>query len=45
MTKDYKQFTRWFKDTQLKYENFEKSDERRIKEIWAMHDAEARALV
>ncbi len=41
----YKQFTRMFKDTQQKYENFEKSDEKRIKEIWAMHDQEARSLV
>ena len=38
LTAEYKQFTRWFKDTQQKYENFEKSDEKRIKEIWDMHD-------
>ena len=45
LTSLYKQFTRMFKDTQQKYENFEKSDERRIKEIWAMHDQEARNMV
>ena len=45
LTAEYKQFTRWFKDTQQKYESFEKSDEKRIKEIWAMHDQEARDLV
>lgn len=45
LTEEYVRFTRWFKDTQQKYENFEKSDEKRIKEIWAMHDTDARNLV
>lgn len=45
MTNEYKQFTAWFKDLQKKYERFEKSDDNRFKEVWAMNDQEAKNLV
>ena len=38
LTNEYKQFTAWFKDLQKKYERFEKSDDNRFKEVWAMND-------
>ena len=45
LTAEYKQFTRWFKDTQQKYENFEKSDNKRFLDVKQMHQVEAEALV
>ena len=41
-TKDYKLFTNEFIKLQKRFERFEKADDKRIKEIWAMNDQEAR---
>lgn len=37
-TKDYKLFTNEFIKLQKRFERFEKADDKRIKEIWAMND-------
>ena len=45
LTKEYKIFTNEFIKLQKRFERFEKADDKRIKEIWAMNDTEARNLV
>jgi len=41
----FKIFTKQFKELQKKFERFEKSDNNRLKEIWDMNLAEAKAIV
>ena len=44
-TKEYKIFTNEFIKLQKRFEKFETADNKRIKDIWSMNDAEARELV
>lgn len=45
LTEDYKRITQQFKELQKKFRHFEKSDNARFNEIWAMNEAEVRALI
>ena len=45
LTKSYRKFTEQFKKLQEKFERFELSDDVRFKEVWAMNEVEAKALV
>lgn len=44
LTDDYKKFTKAFKELQKKYERFEESDDKRMKQVYDMNSAEALAL-
>lgn len=44
LTEDYKKFTKAFKELQKKYERFEESDDKRMKQVYDMNSAEALAL-
>lgn len=44
-TADFKEVTKKFKDLQVKFERFEKSDNARLKEVWQMNEKEAIAIV
>jgi dynein regulatory complex protein 1 len=40
-TNDFKRFTKLFKELQMKFERFEKSDKERLKNVWVMNQQEA----
>lgn len=44
-TNNFKRFTKLFKDLQIKFERFEKSDNTRLKDIFEMNEKEAKAIV
>lgn len=45
LTEDYKRITQQFKELQKKFRHFEKSDNTRFNEIWAMNESEVRQLI
>jgi len=45
LTEEYKRLTKQFKDLQDKHTHFEKADEVKFREVWAMNETEAKTIV
>ncbi|CAD7945555.1 unnamed protein product [Amoebophrya sp. A120] len=45
LTEEYKRLTKQFKDLQDKHAHFEKADEIKFREVWAMNEGEAKQVI